>query len=404
MRVLSITRVLPSPDDRQAGLFVERRLAAMARITNLRVLQPVPYFPLVRPLPRWAHEQQVPGSVLSARPLPMFYLPRVLKSLDSFWLRRAVRAAVPTSFNAQLPDILDAHFGYPDGVAVTRVAADLKVPSVVTIRGVEQDYFERSPAVTRKLLAMFQQVTGCIAVSYSLRDAAVAAGAPCEKISVIHNAIDRHVFRPGDRTAARSALGLQPDATLLLAVGNLLSVKRHDVLLRAIAKLASFHPELSLAIAGGAAHEPDTPTSLRALVAELGLGERVRFLGRVGQQDIVRWLHAADAFCLASRREGCCNAILEALACGLPVAATDVGDNKYFVKNGQNGYLALPNNVDSLAAAIRDTLSSPEWDRDRISAGLHVGEWEDVARAVLGYFNDCRTRFHEESGTGASYA
>ncbi|MEL7535607.1 MAG: glycosyltransferase [Pseudomonadota bacterium] len=401
MRVTTITRVLPTPDDRAAGLFVARRLEAMAARCELTVLQPVPYFPVVRSLPGWAKAPTVPNSRLAAQPVPMFYVPRILKSLDSYWLRRACQARLAALRDSNRLDILDAHFGYPDGVAVTELAGRLGVPAVVTFRGVEQDYLEQS-AIARQLAAMLKAVAGCICVSHSLRDVAIQAGADPSRVAVIHNAIDRQMFRPGGRAAARATLGLNVADRWLISVGNLLSVKRHDVLLRAFAEVRAVHPTLKLAIAGGVTHEPETGPALAALARDLGVADNVRFLGRVPPDQIVTWLRAADLFGLASRREGCCNAILESLATGLPVVATDVGDNRFFIRPGENGALVPANDVSALAAGIRDTLSRADWDRDRISAGLDVGQWDSVAEKVTDYFEQCRARFRDESRHGES--
>lgn len=396
MRALSVTRVLPTPDAPQSGVFVERRLAAMAEQMPLRVLQPVPYFPGLNPLPSWARSGANTATALPVTPIPMFYLPRILKWLDSHWMYRACWRSQDFHVAGQPAQIIDAHFGYPDGVAATRLASALGLPCVVTIRGVEQDYLASGPdgsPIARQLTAMLQTATGCICVSHSLRDVVVAAGANPAAVTVIHNAIDSSMFAPGAAHAASAELGLGPDDVWIVSVGNLLSVKRHDVLLEAFAAVARTDMRLRLAIIGGASHEADTPTLLKQLTTRLGVENRVRFLGRIPPTTIVHWLRAARLFALASRREGCCNAILEALACGLPVAATDVGDNRYFVHPGKNGALAKPNDVVAMTAALRDGLRPLEWDRDRISAELPVGQWRDVAGAVDAFFGECQSRF-----------
>ncbi len=395
LRVASITRVLPTIDDPQSGIFVARRLAAMGKRMDLSVFRPVPYFPLLRPLPGWARATRHDADGLSSQPIPMFYVPKVLKSLDSAWLARACRAPLKRAARERPFDLLDTHFGYPDGVGITRLAGELGMPVVVTIRGVEQDYMAQ-PDLARQLRDMFSRLTGCICVSHSLRDVALAGGADPSRVTVIHNAIDRDTFRPGNRAAARQRLGLDPADTWLLAVGNLLDVKRHDVLIRSVATLRASHPNLRLAIAGGVTHEADGRTRLESLVAAEGLSEQVRFLGRLGTADVVDWLHAADAFALASRREGCCNALLEALATGLPAVVTRVGDNAHFVTDGVNGALAEPEDIASMTQAMTRLLARQDWDKDRISAGLSVGQWDSVAAKVTDYFSDCCARFKEE--------
>lgn len=146
-------------------------------------------------------------------------------------------------------------------------------------------------------------------------------------------------------------------------------------------------------------HEPDYPEELRNLCRRLNLLERVTFTGKLPESDVVNWLNAASVFALASRREGCCNAILEALACGLPVVATPVGDNPHFVRDNVNGFLVTVDDRADMARGIMAVLDRPDWDRDRISAGLQIGDWNSVAAKVTGFMRGRVEHFHS---SGAS--
>ena len=114
----------------------------------------------------------------------------------------------------------------------------------------------------------------------------------------------------------------------------------------------------------------------------------MRFVGRIPSAEVARWLQAADVFALATSREGCCNAILEALAAGRPVVTTPAGDNAHFVRDGVNGYVVPIDDAEATAAALERALSRKDWDAEAISAGLEVGGWDDVARDVLGFFRE----------------
>jgi teichuronic acid biosynthesis glycosyltransferase TuaC len=104
---------------------------------------------------------------------------------------------------------------------------------------------------------------------------------------------------------------------------------------------------------------------------------------------VVEWLRAADVFALATEREGCCNAVLEALATGVPVVTTPAGDNAQYVKPGQNGLLVPIGDSAALAAALAQALASHAWNAAEISRSLHsaVGNWTDVATRVLQFFS-----------------
>jgi len=387
VRVLSVCRYLPDPGSPAAGGFVFARLAAMAALTPVTILQPVPYFPVLRPLPGWARE---PGHEHDGRRIehaPMFYLPGILKSLDAAWLERAVHSVLPRLGGAGAFDVVDAHFGYPDGVGCVRVARRRSLPVFVTVRGLETDVVE--DAVTGpKLVQALNEATGVISVSHSLRDLLVDRGVKAGQFRVIPNAVDRGRFRPGDPGEARRALGLPVDTPLIVCVGNLIELKRHHVLIEAFARLRESRPTVQLVIVGGAEAEPAYEVRLRRLAETSGLGGAVRFVGRIPSDAVARWLQAADVFALATSREGCCNAILEALATGRPVVTTRAGDNAHFVHDGVNGYVVPIDDAEATAAALGHALSRKDWDAEAISAGLEVGGWDDVARDVLGFFRE----------------
>lgn len=389
LKIMSVCRTLPTPDDPVAGTFVFDRLAAMAQQADLRVVQPLPYFPGLRPLPAWGRADHHVHRDITIEHAPMLYVPGVLKSLDGSWLARSIWHQARSARRAGALHLIDAHFGYPDGAGCAAVGQRLGVPVFVTLRGLEVDIL-RHPALRPRLLQALHAAAGCISVSHTLKDLVVAQGVAADKIAVIPNAVDTELFRPGDRAAARAALGIGMDEPLCVSVGNLLHVKRHDLLLRALHTLRRKHPTASLVIIGGAAHEPATPAALRELSAELGLQRAVRFLGKVPAHVVVQWLHAADVFTLASDREGCCNAVLEALAVGLPVVATAAGDNAQYVKPGQNGLLTAPGDWQGLATALDHALSSRTWQPRAISRALHdaVGNWTDVATRVLQFFQE----------------
>ncbi|HEX6996416.1 MAG TPA: glycosyltransferase [Gammaproteobacteria bacterium] len=386
-RIVSVCRWLPTPDDPTAGLFVQRRLEALGRLANVEVLQPIPYFPGLRNIPAWARTQTRSSGALAIHHQPMFYLPKVMKSLDGYWLYRSIRRRVGRTHAERRIDAIDAHFGYPDGVGAARAARRLGIPYFVTFRGLEADYVD-DPLIAPQIRDAVTHAAGCVCVAHFLRDVALRYGAEPSRVGVIHNAVDRSLFRPGSRAEARAALSIAADCKLVVSVGHLLSVKGHRTLIAAFAAVRARLPTARLVIVGGAAHEPDHPAELAAQVRALGLGDAVTFVGKLPPREVVRWLRAADTFALASRREGCCNAVLEALAAGVPVVATAVGDNPYFVEEGANGYLVPVDHVDALAAALEAVLTRGGWDPDRISASLRAGEWSEVARQVLDFFRE----------------
>jgi len=208
-----------------------------------------------------------------------------------------------------------------------------------------------------------------------------------DKLLVLANGIDLERWRPHleAREELREQLGLK-DEFLWVAVGRLDAVKNYPVLLRALART----PESGhLAIAGSGPLEED----LRRQVRGLNLGNRVRFLGF--EPDVLRWLQAADGFVLASRWEGLPLAVLEASACALPVAATDVAGTREVVLPGQTGLLSASGDATALSESMMQIMQMNSSERarmggcgrafvaERFSLGSALDRWETLYAALL---------------------
>jgi len=386
LNILSVCRSLPTPQDPSSGIFVLNRLAALSQIANVQVVQPVPWCPRVAPLPAWARTPTHVADGVEITHAPMFYVPKVLKSLDGWWLERSIAPIAKRSHARARLDLIDAHFGYPEGVGSLRVAQRLGIPVFITIRGFENEYLHK-PVIGAMLADAMRSAAGCVSVSHSLRELAIEHGVDPAKVRVVHNAIERSIFHPGDASAARARLGF-PTGRLIVSVGHLISRKRHHVLIEAFARVRARYRDATLAIIGGQAFEPDYPAQLAQLAQRLGVADAVRFVGNVPPAAVADWLRAAAVFALGTAREGCCNAVLEALGAGVPVVTTAVGDNAHFVKDGENGFLVPVDDPAAMAEALASVFARETWDRERISAELAVGTWQQIARDVLDFFEE----------------
>lgn len=193
-----------------------------------------------------------------------------------------------------------------------------------------------------------------VAVGEAVRRALVEfEGLPGERVRVIYNGVDLAPFDPSRGLAAtvRAEQGWPARARVVMQVARLNRLKDHVTSMKVVARLADTEPDLRLVIVG----EGEEEAALRALHAELGLGERVEFLG--ARSDVPRLLQAADAFLLTSISEGIPLTLIEAMASGLPCVATAVGGVPEVVADGVTGLLAPPGDVDAIAAALRRVLA-----------------------------------------------
>jgi glycosyltransferase involved in cell wall biosynthesis len=378
-RLLSVCTNFPTLNCPTLGLFVKRRLDAIAKHISVRVLNPKPYFPLVRPK---RMDEKLPGGDCSVDIQPMFYIPKVANHWNGFWLERCVSKWLSNMPAQDLRNsVLDAHFGYPEGVGCYRAARKHQLPLFITVRGLETELMA-VPSIKRQMMEAYHYATGIIAVSEFLKEMLVANGVPSEKVTVIGNGVDSVVYSPGDKELSRRLIGIEPETRLIVAVGNVQRRKGYDVLIDAL-KAFRETKNLVCSIIGGV-NELETLEQLKARVNEIGSQNQVRFLGQQTPDVVAEWLRAADVFVLPTRREGCCNAVLEALSSGTPVISTPAGDNTKFVEDYRNGFIVPFEDSASLASAITKSLDLA-WDSKLISDSVREHTWDGAAGKVIEY-------------------
>ena len=230
----------------------------------------------------------------------------------------------------------------------------------------------------RRILSPF--VTEFVTVSRDLaRWLVEQVRVPAPKVRTIYNGVDTERFVPGDRAAARQALGIPADWVVAGTVGRLDPVKDQVGLIRAFAQTKDTGKS-ALVIAGNGPSQGQ----LEAVIKELGAGERVRLLGE--RDDVPTVLRALDVFVLPSLGEGISNAILEAMATGLPVIATRVGGNSELVLDGITGRLIEPRRPEVLAEALATYLGDAARARSHGAAAREraVDEF-GLERMLTGY-------------------
>jgi len=217
------------------------------------------------------------------------------------------------------------------------------------------------------------------------------------RIDVVHPGVDLDVFRPGDRRAARAALGLTPDEQVVAFVGRIQPLKAPDIVLRAAAKL----PGVRIVVAGGPSGSGlASPDGLVRLADELGISARVTFLPPQSRTDLAILLQAADLVAVPSYSESFGLVALEAQACGTPVVAAAVGGLSVAVRNGISGTLVPGHDVDLWAAALdrllrRDARQAEAMGR---AAAAHAAtfSWDNTTDALLASYRRAIADFPAE--------
>lgn len=257
-------------------------------------------------------------------------------------------------------DIVHAHM-YRSNVPATIAAHLARVPVVIAqVHNVDTWESRRQRWIDR-LLCRWR--TNIIAVSEEVRrDIVENLHVPREKVKVIYNGVDLTLFSDRSlREPTRFALGLAPKDTTIIYHGRLVAQKNPEILLKIGREVALRRGKrVQVIIAGDGPLRSD----LEAEAARMGLEGNVRFLGR--RNDIPALLQAADIAVLPSFKEGFSNALIEAMAAGLPIVATNVGGNAEAIIHGRNGWIVPSRNDGAFLNAVSQLVDDPE-ERERMA-------------------------------------
>ncbi len=284
----------------------------------------------------------------------------------SFWtLRRLPRFQ---------PDATLAFFGIPSGVVAWLLKAFYKIPYIVSLRGGDvpgfrpYDFRTYHRLMAPLLRVIWKNAARVVANSNGLRQLANAFDARFE-IPVIPNGIDLHAYTSRDRDWSFPRL---------LSVGRIVHQKGLDLAMRALGGLKELSWEWRIA---GDGPQMDF---LQSLAKELGIQDRIHFLGWQSREQLIESYKQANVFLFPSRHEGMPNAMLEAMASGLPVIASCIAGSEELVLHEKTGYLVPSEDTESLRAALRKLLITPALrEQMGLASRLHTEatySWESTAR------------------------
>jgi glycosyltransferase involved in cell wall biosynthesis len=307
-------------------------------------------------------------------------------------------AAVLRQARKTRPDILHAHWVLPNGFIGAVASRRLGIPLVVSVPGSDAQVAGKNPLFRRMAHFAFDQAGLLTANSEALRDAVVALGADPAKFDMIIYGTDPHALRPQcEGVAARRAeLATPDDATVLLCVGRMVYKKGFDDLVRALA-ISPLKESKVVAVMVG---QGDQWAEWQALGEQLGVAEKLRWVGNVPKDRIVIDYNLADLLVMPSvsrPADGLNVCVLDAMSCAKPVVATYAAGNALAVEDSVTGYLLQEQSPAALAAALARLHADPALRKKMGAAGRARIEnelgWPHLARRYLAHFarliDDC---------------
>lgn len=372
MKALLFTQIYPSLREPARGPYNHNIFRAISQRGETRVISPQPWWSRLRrpgELLRTPRESQTGMETF----LPAYWSAPRLTALHARALYTSVRPLV-ARLRREFPfDAILAAWAYPDAVAASLLARDFDCPLVVKVLGSDINAVPHNPRLRRQIQQGLGRAARVVAVSEALRDRLVDLGIAPERIVVQHNGVDGQRFSLRDRGAVREQLGVPTERPMICCVGRLSHEKGVDVLLEAMGRLAAAgRRDVDLRLIGGG----DEEAALRARVGQLGIEQQVHFHGMRPHDEIPAWISASDVLCLPSRREGCPNVVLEALASGRPVVASRVGGVPELI-HGDNGLLVPSEDPGALADALQTALAGT-WDPQALRDSVEFLSWDDV--------------------------
>ena len=395
MRILTVTSLWPNDAQPNHGIFVENRMARVHATgqAEVTVIAPVPWFPSNAPVfGSYARFADVPTRAtrngISIEHPRYATIPKVgMRVQPTFYHAALVRCAKRLIAKTGPFDLIDAHYFYPDGVAAARLADELNLPLTITARGTDINLIPRNnDTATRAILAAAARAEASITVCEALRAEMIALGADGARVHTLRNGVDLDGFRPpeGDRSALKLFLGIPATAPLAVSVGGLVERKGHHLTIEAVAA----RPDLHLLIAGAGPEE----SALTRQIAALGVGDRIRLTGPLPHSALADFYGAADLSILSSSREGWANVLLESMACGTPVVATDAWGTPEVIAAYEAGRLARRDAGD-IGTQI-DALRADMPARSATRAYAEGFSWDETVEGVLRVFGEAIATRH----------
>lgn len=371
-KIVAFTNLFPRPWEPQRATFNRQQLEWLAQKVDLAVLVPVSWLDWLKA--RYKGENTTQSvSPLKTTYFSYFYTPKLFRWSYGFTMSLSALRVLPKLVGQNRPDVIYTPWVYPDGLSMTVLGKFLKIPVVIMVQGSDINVFPELFGLHAQIVWALKHAAAVITVSQDLAKKCVALGAAAIDTQVIYNGVDQTRFKPLDKTDCRTQLALDLNTKIVLYVGNILSSKGCLDLFESFARLKAEQPDCILVYVG----KGDAKSDIEARAKALNLSDAVKFAGSQPLETVATWMGAADVVALVSHTEGVPNVLMEAMASGRPIVATDVGGIPEVVPEFA-GILVAPHDIDAATDALKKALAS-SWDAAKIAQHIAPFTWEKNA-------------------------
>jgi teichuronic acid biosynthesis glycosyltransferase TuaC len=381
MNVLILSNSFPNPVQPHRGVYTEEIAVELKKKANITIVCPLPWFPKTKQLGKnhhWNIYAHIPRrytwrnfQVFSPKHI---VLPKTSTTLNLFFLICSLFPTLIRLHKSIRFDAINIHNAFPEGIAGVILGRILKIPTIVTALGSDINGADSSWLRLRLTTWALNRAANITAVSQALCSKMVKMGIHAHKVHYIPNGVDRKSFHPLPKSTCRKRLNIEQNIKCLLFIGKFRKTKGLDYLVEALHILKQQEKlDFNTYLIGSGPYGKNLKEKINAC----GLENRILFVGNQPHSELRYWLGACDLFCLPSLNEGMPNVVLEALACGRPVVATDVGAIPVLLSES-NGNLIPPAQADSLARALHDSFNR-QWHVSTIVASISQFCWEKSA-------------------------
>jgi L-malate glycosyltransferase len=259
-------------------------------------------------------------------------------------------------------------------------------PVVITLWGSDK-HITQIPILSKTIIRVLNTADAIVCENNNLKALLVSQGLDSKKINLIRNGVNLDIFQPGNSMEARKKLGLKNDQLILLSIGSLNKNKNHALLINAFSEIVASKSPLHLYIIG----EGEEQNRLKKQIKELELEQKITLIELLDHKSISEWMKAADIFILPSRNEGTPNSLLEAMASGLPVIASQVGGVPELIQESIEGLLFESDSKDDLKEKLNKLIKDNQLQKllgknAQKKIATHYGSWENQAEKLLALY------------------